>query len=211
MNKNANGPPIRNVLYFSKFTEMCRDLLKLMHEYNVLSQFYLYCTDGIPIEKLPANLDRVPTLVISGINKPLIGREAIEWFKVNRFTFIQNNEQLQYKKIMYNMMKTMQSETGPRGFSNIEHAGLSDAFAYTDIDFAQPKVYCNYGEDNSEIKTPEINENKITESAQKKLLKMEEQDRNKQDKEIATLIKHTHVDVLMNKEKEQFFVDRLGI
>lgn len=69
MNNNANGPPIRNVLYFSKFSSMCKNLLKLMHDYDILDQFYLNCIDDMSVEELPCSLNRVPTLIIGGVNE----------------------------------------------------------------------------------------------------------------------------------------------
>lgn len=209
---NHNMQKQMNIFYFSKFSNMCNDLIKLMDSYGVLNQFLLKCIDDMP--QLPPGLERVPTLIVVGINKPLVGKEAINWFDNMRPIFAQRNLDMQNKRIMYNIMRNnMQAMNGPKGYAQGEYDGISDSFAYFDVDMAQPKVYCEYGNDKDIIYTPPKEDNtlKIRRNEQEKNIKDLEQIRKRQELEYSCIMKREQIDAVMNKEREKLMRERLGI
>lgn len=193
-----------NIFYYSKFCLMCTDLLKLMDKYKILNRFLLKCIDDM--QRIPAQLERVPTLIIVGINKPLVGKEALEWFNNMRPLFLQQYTERQIK----NNIQSLHALHGPKGYLDNEYNGISDSFAYTEVDIAQPKTYSQY-DNNTVIYTPP-DENSI--------IKKDEQERNaieldkmrkKQDEEYALIMKREQVETVIRKEREKLIRDNLGI
>lgn len=201
-----------NIFYYSKFSVMCTDLLKMMDSYNILGQFILKCIDDMPTP--PAGLERVPTLIIGGINKIYVAKDAVMWFNSMRSVFIQQNADMQNKKIMYNIIKNnMQTQGGPNGYTEGEYSGTSDTFAYLDLDIAQPKTFCEYGTDGTVIYTPpkEDANDKIRISEQERGSRELEQMRIQQDNDYMSTMKNQHVEAVMNNERERLMKNRLGI
>jgi hypothetical protein len=191
---------------------MSTDLLKMMDSYGVLNQFLLRCIDDML--NPPPGLERVPTLVVVGIDKPLVAKEAVQWFNGMRPIFMQQCADMQNKRIMYNIMKnSMQMIQGPKGYAEGEYNGISDSFAYTDLDMAQPKTFCEYGNDKDAIYTPEPENkgDKIRKEEQNRSIRELEQMRRQQETECSTIMEKERVEAVMNKEREKLMRDRLGI
>ena len=206
---NRNQKQI-NIFYYSKFSTMCTDLLKMMHSYNLLNQFLLRCVDDM--QQFPPGLERVPTLIVVGIDKPLVAKEAINWFNSMRPIFSQQSQDMQNKRIMYNIMKNnIQANNGPKGYAHSEYDGISDSFAYCDIDMAQPKTFCEYGNDIDAIYTPEKENYVIKQDEQNKNIRQLEQIRKQQETEYSNIMKKEQIDAVMNKERETLMRERLGI
>jgi hypothetical protein len=197
-----------NVFYYSRISRLCLDLICMMDNYGILDRFKLKCIDDM--QELPKSLDRVPTLVIIGIDKPLVANEAVKWFNDNRHFLQQQNSELQNKRLLYNMTKNMYNQQGPKGFSTSELDGVSDAFAYTDADQAQPKTFCSYGNDGDVILTPP-KDGKINEETQKKLLGERQNIYKSQDEEYKVIMKQEQINKLIHKEREQLIKNRVGI
>jgi len=200
-----------NVLYYSKFSNMCIDLLKMMDSYGVINQFCLKCIDDMA--QMPPGLERVPTLIIVGVNRPFVAKDAITWFNNMRPIFMQQNTDMQNKKIMYNIMRNnMQAISGPKGYIQAEHDGISDGFAYTDLDSAQPKTYYEYNETNKDfIYTPPKEDMRMNRTEQDKLVKSIEAERKKYESECATNMRRDQIIAVMNTEKDQLIKNKLGI
>lgn len=196
-----------NVFFYSKFSNMCTDLLKMMDSYGVLNQFYLKCIDDMP--QIPPGLDRVPTLIVVGVNKPLVAKEAVVWFDGMRAVFQQQNAMMQDKRIIYNIMRN--DLAGPKGYAQGEYDGVSDAFAYTDVDMAQPKTFCEYGNDKDVIYTPPVEQGKVNRSEQERVTRDLASKRKKQEEEFTTLMKREQIDAVMTRERELLMKERLGI
>lgn len=197
-----------NVFYYSRVSKLCLDLICMMDNYGILTRFKLKCIDDM--QELPKSLERVPTLVVIGIDKPLVANEAVKWFNDNRLFLQQQSSELQDKKLLYNMTKNMYDQQGPKGFSSNELGGLSDDFAYTEADQAQPKTFCLYGNDTDVILTPP-KDGKINEETQKKLLAEFEKTQKSQESEYRVIMKQEQVNKLIQKELDQLKKDRTGI
>lgn len=209
MNPNAQQ---LNVFFYSKFSIMCTDLLKMMDSYGILRQFLLRCIDDMP--NPPPGLDRVPTLIVAGIGKPLVAREAVMWFNNARPMFMQQSTDLQNKRIMQNIMKNnMQSMAGPKGYAHEEFDGFSDGFAYLDVDMAQPKKFVEYGNDNSIIYTPPKEEkgDTIKLAEQERSCNNLDQMRKQQDIEYKAMMAQEQVNTVMANECDLLMKKRLGL
>lgn len=206
---NHNVQKQMNIFYYSKFSGMCTNLLKLMDNYKVLNKFLLKCVDDMP--ELPRGLERVPTLIVVGIDKPLVAKEAMIWFDNMRPIFAQQCADIQNKQIMYNIMKNNQlAMKGPKGYAEEEYHGISDSFAYFDVDMPQPKTFCEYGNEKDAIYTPPIDD-KIKSDEQKRYIQKLEQDRRKQEGELVSIMKKEQIEAIMNNEREKLLKERLGI
>lgn len=204
MNRNIN------ICYYSRVSKLCIDLLKLMENYGILNKFYLKCVDDMDRNAIPKGLERVPTLIISGINKPLVANEAVKWFNDNRQYLMQQNMNIQNKKLILNMTKNMYNDSGPKGFSSSELIGTSDEFAYMETDEAQPKVFCKYGDDGDVIFTPP-KDSKITDSSQQQLLGNIESVRKIQEKEYGTMMRQNQINKLIEIERDQLVKNQMGL
>ena len=199
-----------NIFYYSKFSTMCTDLLKLMDSYKILNKFLLKCIDDMP--NIPPQLERVPTLIVVGVDKPLVAKEAVAWFNNMRPIFMQQCMETQNKTIMTGIMKNnMQTLQGPKGYTSNEYDGISDSFAYTDVDMAQPKTFCEYGNDKDAIYTPAKEDTTIKQNEQERNTKELEKIRKQQDAEFSSVMKRGQLEAVMNKEREKLMKDRLGI
>lgn len=199
----------RHILYHSRVSELCIDLLRVLDSCGALRFFRIICIDDLEASQIPPTLKRVPTMIIIGIPAPFVGKDAINWISSNKMLFMNNNAEYQTKKIMYNMMQNMTS--GPLCFSDTEHIGTSDNFAYTDLDNAQPKTFCEYGKDKDIIYTPPSEKNKMCKMEQDKNLHNVEIIRKKQEQEYQNAMKHQQVDAIMLKEREKLIKEQLGL
>jgi len=201
-----------NIFYYSKFSTMCTDLLKLMDSHGVLNKFFLKCIDDM--ETLPKGLERIPTLIVVGINKPLVAREAMEWFDSMRPIFSQQNNDMLSKKIMFNIMKNnTEANTGPKGYVHCEYDGISDTFAYTNTDMAQPKTFCEFEKDGTVIYTPPCEDKSmaIKDTEQKRYINDLQRTRKQQESEFTNIMRQGQVDAVINRERTQMTKNRLGI
>jgi hypothetical protein len=197
-----------NIFYYSRISKLCIDLICMMNNYGIIDKFKLKCIDDM--QELPKSLERVPTLIIIGIDKPLVANDAVKWFNDNRPYLQQQCSDLQNKKLLYNMTKSMYDQQGPKGFSINELGGISDDFAYTDTDQAQPKTFCGYGNDIDIIVTPP-QDSKINEITQKKLLAEIENTQKNQDDEYKIIMKQEQINKIIQKERDQLIKNRVGI
>lgn len=192
---------------------MCKTLMKLMNEYEILANFYLQCVDDMSDKDIPNDLERVPTIILCNYNKPLVAKEAMKWFDENRAFFLQLNNEREKKRILYNIYKNMgQFNTdGCNGYSNTEYEGLSDIFAYTDLDYAQPKIYCGFGKDNNIIFTPPKEKRKLTAQEQDRLITERETERSKQESQIAVNMNMERLNAVIKKEHKELINEQLGL
>jgi len=206
MNRNIN------IFYYSRVSKLCIDLIKMMESYGIINKFMLKCIDDMNPNQIPAGLERVPTLIVAGIDKPLVANEAVKWFNENRPYLQQQNAEMANKRIIYNLTKnaTGENNIGIKGFSN-EHEGISDNFAYMDTDAAQPKSFCQYGSDADNIIYTPPTDGKINAAQQKQMIAVADSDRTTQIKEYADVMKQEQIDKLIMKERDQLIKSRHGV
>lgn len=209
-------PKQMNIIYYSTICELCKTLLKLLNGYDALKHFHLQCVDNM--DPIPQGLSRVPTLILAGVNKPFVGRETINWFENNKMMFINMNSERQKKMILYNIKKNTQKEkeSNENGFSEMEHKGISDNFAYycenieKDIDMPQPKEFSDCQNDSTVIFTPPMDK-KIGQDTQHKNIYKIQETRKNQEIEICSTMKQLHVEAIMKNEHAKLINLKLGI
>ena len=196
-----------NIYYFSKYSETCLNLLRLMDAHGIKNKFLMMCVDDM--HELPTGLERIPTLIISGIPKPFVGNDALQWFNDNKVFFAQQTAEIQSKMHLYNMAKSADGST-MNGFIDCEHKGISDEYAYADTDMPQPKSFVEYGSDGNVIFTPPI-DGKIKEDVQKRLIRDAVSQRNNQEDEYKKNMKQDQINILFMKEREKLMDRQMGI
>lgn len=197
MNRNLN----MNILFYSRECKTCITLIKILENEQLIQYFYPVCVDD-KLNKLPPQIEHVPTMIVKDQNKPLVAEETFEWIK--KVKFIKQNMQNKNTIIQNNVLASM-NKSSLKGFSDIEFGGESDIFAYTKSDApALPQSYfsCNDEKNNTIFTAPEQS-SKITEDEQKKLLAYAEGQRNKQDIQYKDNAKKQQLNAVINKEQEK--------
>lgn len=196
-----------NVFYYSRYSKLCVDLLKMMQNYKIIDRFVLKCVEDMV--QLPPSLERVPTIVLADVKRILVGNEVVKWFDDNRQYLIQQSEEINAKKMLYNITQNS-CNVGPKGYSSSELGGISDDFAYVDIDEAQPKTFVSYGDDGNIIYTPP-KDGKINDSVQNKLVADIENNRKMQEIEYSKNMRHEQINKIINSEYDQLMKNRMGL
>lgn len=83
---------IKHHLFYSNESVHCQNLLKLIKK-NEATQCYNYYNidDAVVRAKLPASITKVPTLIVKGIKKPLIGKEVFNWIETQQYINLTSN------------------------------------------------------------------------------------------------------------------------
>ena len=195
------GPQTRrNIIFYSELCDSCTNLRKMMHNENILQYFEPQCIDNKEDYYKRIGITHVPTLIVADVPKPLVSVDAFKWLQDIKRIRYQNMIDNNKKIIQQNMMKNMQME-GPNAFMIGEMTGLSDKFAYTDTDMAQPKSF-SYGNEDA-IYTAPVEEDKISKADQAKLIKDAEQARLLQAQEFETKMKKGQLDAIIRSEQNK--------
>jgi hypothetical protein len=196
-----------NIVFYSQNCDTCKNLLVLLKNENLLSYFALICVDD-KLDKLPPQITRVPTIVVSGINKPLIAQEAFEWVKQVKFIRQQKimdiNKATIIQKTLANNAPLKPTKRGPLEFIEGEMTGLSDKFAYTKIDDPIPHAYFGINdEEKNAIFTAPKDQNKLTKDDQAKRIKDLEIKRDQQDNEYIGFMKQQQNEAVLVAEQNK--------
>lgn len=180
-----------NIIFYSRNCESSHNLMMLMKNIGILDKFKIYCVDD-NLDAVPPHIKNVPTLItnIKGNTHIMEFDEAVKWIQSIRYFKQCHIADQQKKMILMNMMKQAQMQ-GPHGYSQGEMNGISDTFAYTDIDMAQPHSFCNYGDENAIFTAPE-EKNKITKAEQ-----------NQKIAEYKAILEKQNENILFAAKKEQ--------
>jgi len=80
----------KHILFYSNKCQHCINLLSLIKT-NGLNESYKYILVDDSNIKLPDIIEKVPTLIVKGMNKPLVGKEVFTWIKSQEFINLQTN------------------------------------------------------------------------------------------------------------------------
>lgn len=72
-----------DMLFYSRECPMCKNLFLLLKSENMLTRFKLICVDNI-LDKIPKTITKVPTLILSNINQPLVAEQIFLWIKASK-------------------------------------------------------------------------------------------------------------------------------
>ena len=192
-----------NLLFYSTKCDYCHELIRLMKNEGIISYFRMICVDG-NIENIPKTITQVPAILTTDTNKIYLANEAFKWLQGIKYMRQKN---LNKKIIEYNIYKNMQVG-GPHSFISSEMNGISDNFAYTNIDMAQPKTFQDYGKDDQNvILTPPKDTIKINSTQQNKKLKEIELAREQQSKLFNETMKQEQIKAVIKAQREKLMPD----
>lgn len=165
-----------NLLFYSNNCQMCKSLLHILRNENLIQYFKGICVDDSMVrQKLPPGINRVPTIIIPSINKILVADDIFVWLRSikmdkiqhstahindgNHLTSTRNNPTHKHTNEPENRklsdlnhrtddkVKTnIEQINAPIGFVSHEMSGLSDKYAYTTTDEVPRHTYVSYNE-----------------------------------------------------------------
>jgi hypothetical protein len=184
-----------NLLFWSRKCEMCVNLLKILQAENLINNFKLICVDD-NLDKIPKNITRVPTMIVSGIPELLVAKQIFDWIQKVKFIRNQNiNKQI----IQQNLTQiNNNNNNGPVGFKSAEMGSISDSFAYKDIDKALPQNYFGIGEEDKNVIFTAPEQQKINKKDQTNLIKDLQTHRTTQDKLFSSDMKNQQLHAIQN-------------
>lgn len=183
----------KRLLIFSRKCQSSSNLIVILKNMNLLLNFEMICIEDMISQnrEIPQYITKVPALILPEMNKILQGKETFEWI-----------EHLRVNMIKMNITKNMQ-QIGPHGFTNVEMGGMSDNFAYTITDFAQPKSFLPYGKDEEYAIYTGTEIKKLANKDLARLVNETEQKRKEQEKEMNTLYDNNRKDAILKYEKQK--------
>lgn len=193
---------MNNIFFFSYQCGTCIKVKKILENEGLMNNFYQYCVDN-NLDNLPPQITRIPTLIVSNINKPLIGKEILNW--INQMKFIKYNKNTINNNKSNNEMIGKQINNELQGWSNIEMNNVSDKYAYQDGNIDKPFSQSYYDLNNNNhniIKTMPENE-KITSREQDKRKKELLMNRENQEEKYKEYNKRKRLEILKNYDNNR--------
>lgn len=201
MNSNPNA---LNILFYSQECKDCYAFINMLKNDGLVNYFKFICIENNR-GNVPKNIQRVPAIVTTDTKQLYMGNDVFKWLQGVRYMRQQQIMEQNKKIIQYNIYKNMQEQmNAPKSFLTSEMSGVSDTFAYTDIDLAQPKSFQEYGKDDSNIiVTPPKESSKLSKEQQKNIICDIENRRKEQDKLINENMKQGQIQAVLRMEHEK--------
>lgn len=183
-------------LFYSPRCESSANFIRIITSEKINNLFNLVSIDTMSTEKLISlGIKKTPMLVLRNQQNQTIGvhegQSAFEWLN-NLIQFRRQNmmnmvEQNRKKLIQSNMAQQMNKDN-VAGRSD-ELTGVSDNFAYVNVDYVPTKSFLPYGQDNDfKILTFKDNQGKISENEMKGKINEYNSMRGKTDADIKNTI-----------------------
>lgn len=186
-----------NIFFYARNDPVSVQLYDALKKEQILDSFKMVCTNDL--RQIPAGVS-APTLMINGTNKLFVKQDAFKW--IMQLKYLKNKQLLEQNK---QLIQHKLVNDGPKGYLTSEMAGISDTYAYTDVDMHQPKVFIEYGKDADEIITGDEN-GKLNESEQARRMHEVVNNRKKEENNYIELAKKAHKEALeretMNTNKK---------
>jgi hypothetical protein len=160
---------VNNILFYSRQCAMCSNVLNILKNENLISHFKLFCVDD-NLNSIPTGITKVPTMMVTGVDKLLVESEIFEWIK-----------QVKFLKQNINSIQHNVKNNGPIGWIEHEMNGKSDGYAYKDVDKAMMHAYSGFNETSNDIYTPKESNKKINFNQQFALINEVKNGRSEQD------------------------------
>lgn len=186
-----------NIIFYSRTCATCKNLLNILMNEDLLKFFKMYCVDD-NLNNVPSYIHTVPTMIVANINKPLVAQEAFAWIQKMKFIKQDASKQILQNKITNILNKS----NDPIGYTQLEMGGLSDPFAYKDIDMPLIHNYQNIktGSGLTIFTAPEQEKLRDHEQAQK--IKYLEKIRDDQNEEYTKQMKEQQLKAVISSQKE---------
>lgn len=180
MNKSVN------ILFYSRQCLMCQNVLTVLQNENLISHFKLFCVDD-NLNAVPKGIEKVPTMLVTGVAKPLVENQIFEWIK--QVKFLRTN--------INSMQNNTTKSNEPIGWIENEMYGKSDGYAYKDVDKAMMHAYSGFNDTSDGIFTPKESTKKINVSQQFNLINNIKGNRTEQDKTYEQINREQQLEKLM--------------
>ncbi|GAG63309.1 unnamed protein product, partial [marine sediment metagenome] len=139
----------------------------------------------------------------AGVNKPLVAEAAFKWIEGAKFRRQQELGDTNKRIIQQNLVNMAQNnKKGPLGFVEQEMAGISDTFAYKDIDKPLSHNYVGAGEDNKNVIFTAPEQKKISKTEQLSKIKELEKERGDQEEDYGQIMKQQQLQAVIKAEQE---------
>lgn len=182
-------------LFYSPRCESSTNFIRIITSEKINSMFNLISIDTMKTEQLISlGIKKTPMLVLRNQKNETIGvhegQASFEWLN-NLIQFRRKNmmdivEQTR-KRLIQSNMNTQINKDNVSGRS--DETGLSDNFAYINIDYVPTNSYLPYGQDEDfKILTFKDNQGKITERDMKSKINEYENTRKNTDTEIKNIV-----------------------
>lgn len=175
-----------NILFVSESCKHSITLLKLLDHEKLIKYFKIVYVDD-KLDRLPKFVSKVPCMVVSNINEPLIGVKTFEW--VNRMKFMKQN--------IYNK----NNNSSIMEYSKLENNSSDDKFAFVHNSPALPQSYFKYKSEGEHIIYTAPEHDKIKKHEQDKLIDDLSKKRNDQDNYYTGMAKKQQLNAILTHQK----------
>jgi len=203
-NNGNNGNNIVNILFYSMNCKDCATFINMLKNDGLINYFRTFCIEQNR-DNIPKNIKKVPAIITTDTQQIYMGNDVFKWLQGVRYMRQQQMMEYNKKIIQHNIYKNMQNQmNAPKSFLTSEMSGVSDTFAYTDIDLAQPKSFQEYGKDDSNIiYTPPKDSSKLGKRQQENIINDIENKRKEQDKIFNENMKQGQMQAIQRMEYEK--------
>jgi hypothetical protein len=193
-------------LFYSHRCENSANFIRIIQSEGIQNLFNMMDIDKMTTDQIiKLGIKFTPMIVIKNNNNQSIsheGKNAFVWLN-NLIEFRRQNmikmAEMERNKIIKSNRSVNQNDN-ILCYKPLETSGISDIFAYVDVDHYQPKSFMQYGEDNTnKIITFQDNQAKISERETQSKLNEYDNNRKKQDTQIENLIQNNLKETLYNK------------
>lgn len=162
------------------------------------------CVDD-NMHNIPPQIKRVPTMIVTGIREPLVGKQIFDWIQKIKFIRQQQTTMEMNRRIIQQNManNAKNSMNGPLGFTTSEQGSISDTFAYKEIDKALPQSYFGIGEEDKNVIFTAPKQKPMSKAEQAKLIRNAESSRNIEEKKYSELMKKQQLHAVMKSEQQK--------
>ena len=204
-------------LFYSTKCKHSANLINIINSQKLLELFRPICIDNMRIEDLlKQGINNVPTIMVINQNgtesrKDIFdGANAFTWieqFINNRREFMMRQAEETRRLIQLNNKKVCENEKSLKDYNTMESFGLSDAYAYynvdinRDVDIAQPKSFLPYGKDQEyPILTLTDDKNKMNGTEYKKREDEVKKIRQNQEVELKKIMEQQQIAAVVNSQ-----------
>jgi len=191
-----------NMIFYSQICPTCINIMTLLKNENLLSNFKVICVDNI-LDKFPPDM-KVPLMRLVNVPEPLYAQSIYNW--ISQIKFMKQSGP--NGNSIINTTQPQKKVNGPIGYDADIMSKISDSFAFSDKNINDPLPQSYFGinqEANNAIYTPpkEPSNLKIKKEEQKKILNEIEAKRAQQNNEFIQHSKQIQTELIMRDEYER--------
>jgi hypothetical protein len=194
-------------LFYSSRCESSANFIRIITSEKINSLFNLISIDTMSTEQIISlGIKRTPMLVLRNQNNETIGvhegSASFEWLnnliqfrRQNMMNMVEQNR----KRLIQSNMDVQMNKDNISGRSD-ELTGISDNFAYVNVDYVPTKSFLPYGQDNDfKILTFKDDQGKISEKDMKSKISEYENTRKDTDTKIKNIVDNQLKTSLLNQ------------